>query len=113
MVNLPAEQIGELKQLFPTGVEMEEGGTPFFFIPNYQLPLHCTPSRTDLLFCPVPFGGYSSRVYFATMIQGIPARNWNSKGVRIVDRTWWAFSWRVTGDLRPSQLLLAHLGALS
>jgi hypothetical protein len=57
--------------------------------------------------------GYESRLYFSAQINSRTARNWNINGLKILDRTWFAFSWKTeqTG-LRLAQMVLEHLSAL-
>jgi hypothetical protein len=39
-------------------------------------------------------------------------RNWNGQNIRIAERNWFAYSWRVPEGLRPIEALIAHLQAL-
>lgn len=107
------EQIDELKRLFPDVLQGEEAGVTYFLLPQIHLPDGCTPARTDALLCPSPRDGYSSRLFFAEQIQTSKALNWNASGVRILERNWNAFSWKLDApNLRLVQMLSLHLKAL-
>lgn len=106
----PTEQIDALKRIAPNLSYAEEGGYPYFFIQQFPLPEGCKPTIADLLLCPWPRDGYSSRLFFPQIITGIPARNWNGK-LRALERNWCAISWRVPGDLSLVETLLIHLKA--
>lgn len=88
--------------------QCEEGGTAFFFIPNFSLPDSCVPNKTDVILCPTPRDGYESRLYFTEKIQTSNNPNWNAVGVRILERNWQAFSWKVPPNLRLAQMIAAH-----
>lgn len=111
-MEFPEDQLSELKALFTNVAKCEEGGATFFLIPELAMPDGCQPTQVDALLCPSARDGYSSRLFFATEITSRTARNWNSKQVRIVDRNWFAYSWKVRPGLRLAQLVAAHLGAL-
>lgn len=116
-MNFPQEQVEELKQLF-SAVEMaEEGGYVFFLIPNLRLPNGCTPETIDALLCPMPRDGYTSRLFFSQKIEKNPppnpALNWNSTDQRILERNWYAYSWKINrSDLRLAQMVANHLKPL-
>src|SRR5687767_11593702 len=91
----PADQIEELKT-FGKLQQAQEGGLTFIFIPQLALPQGCKPERVDVLLCPASRDGYTSRLFFAQQVQKptLPPPNWNGS-VRILERTWYAFSWRM------------------
>lgn len=110
----PKEQIEELKRYCNGLSLLAEGGTDFFHLAGLRLPDGCTPSVCDGLLCPVPRDGYPSRLYLSAKV-GCPfERNWNANDVRIAEKNWFAFSWKVE-PTPPTlvQILLAHLAALT
>lgn len=113
-MTFPADQIEELKRLFPGAAGAEEGGCAYFLIPAAILPAGCSPAATDLLLCPGARDGYPSRLFLGERVQCPKKLNWNATGVRILERNWHAFSWKVNrAGLRLAQLVAAHLGALA
>jgi len=113
MNSFPNDQIDELRQ-FGQLQQAQEGGTTFLLISQMAMPVGCTPQRVDVLLCPVPRDGYSSRLFFAHQVQkpsGAPP-NWNGT-VRILERNWYAFSWRMPEQpLRLAQMVGEHLRGL-
>ncbi len=108
-----SEQIDELKFMFPEVSMCEEGGVTFFYIPNFKLPDSCAPQRSDVLLCPTKRDGYNSRLYFSEAIQTSKNLNWNSTGLRLLERNWHAFSWQVQDNLRLAQMIAIHIRGLS
>lgn len=113
-MTLPDEDVAELKDMFPEAQSATEGGFVYVLLPGVSLPDHCSPARVDLLLCPMSRGdGYPSRLFFSQQIQTRGSLNWNAQGVRILDRNWWAYSWKVNqGGLRLTQVVACHLTAL-
>jgi len=109
---IPDDEITELKAITPNIQLYQEAGVPYLLIPELVLPTGCHPERTDALLCPAPRDGYPSRLFFSERINSLRPCNWNANGVRIIERNWHAFSWKVNGTLRLAQLLAAHLRAL-
>lgn len=107
------EQVEELKKLFPSVKYAEEGGNRYYLIQNLALPEHCTPHVVDVLLCPDLKDGYNSRLYFSQQINPGKTLNWHVQGVRILERNWWAFSWRLPAGLRLTQMLTSHLRGLT
>lgn len=106
-------QITELQTLWPGTARYEEGGKPYFLIPNLPLPTGCTPASTDALLCVHDRDGYPSRLYFANVISSSTSRNWNHQHLYILDRAWNAFSWRVEpATARLAQIVRSFLRAL-
>jgi hypothetical protein len=100
------EQIAELKQLSPELSAGVEGGTTYFLLPLLQLPKHCTPRVVDVLLCPTPQDGYEFRLYFAQQISGRNANNWHVQNRRILERNWYAFSYKTNQhQLRLAQMV--------
>lgn len=107
----PDEELAELQRLYPGSKRCEEGGTAFYFIPNLPLPADCTPDSTDALLCPTGRDGYPSRLYFAELIQGPIALNWNTQS-RILERNWHAFSWNQVPNMPLADLVHVYVRAL-
>ena len=105
------EQVDELTRLFPDVEEAVEGGVRYFLIPSLRLPPGRTPEQVDALLCPSPRDGYPSRLFLAQPVVGGRGSNWNSSNVRILERNWFAVSWRVNPNLRLAQMVAAHLEA--
>lgn len=110
---LDADQVDELKKMFPRVEQCSEGGYSFFLIPSYNLPSGCVPEVADLLLCPTDRDGYNSRLFFSELIQTAKPLNWNANSVRILERNWFAFSWRIAPNMRLAQIVAAHLGGFS
>ena len=112
-MTFPEDQLKELKELFPGVSQYEEGGCIYFLIPKFILPDGCKPQQVDLLLCPCPRDGYPSRLFFSERVNSKVPRNWNSAGVRIIEKNWNAYSWKIAGtNLRLTQILSSHIGAL-
>jgi hypothetical protein len=110
-MDFPVDQLEELKQLAPGVARADEGGHPFFLLPNLTLPAGCTPPSADCLLSPQTYGGYPSRLYFSHMVKSGP--NWNAQNAQILGRNWHAYSWQTNkNDLRLAQLVMDHLRAL-
>jgi hypothetical protein len=106
------DQVEELKSVTPNLSVAEEGGYTYILIEGYQLPTGCNPAIVDLLLCPMARDGYQSRLYFPQKITGCTMTpNWNGT-VRVLGRTWEAFSWRTESGLRLLEMLLVHLKGL-
>ena len=107
-------EIAELKDLFPGISKYDEGGLIYFLIPGLQLPPGCEPSTVDALFCPMDRGdGYPSRLLLSSRVRSKVERNWNGQNVRIIERNWFTYSWKIGGGkLRLAQMISAHLRAL-
>lgn len=115
-MEFPEDQITELREFGDVSTE-QEGGTPYLLIKQVQLPDGCTPTRCDVLLCPVKGNGYNSKLYFAARVQGTKTQlNWHSENTfRILERNWYSFSWQLSENslsLSPAQLLALHLKPL-
>lgn len=109
----PPDEIEELKR-FGSLRQAQEGGTTFLLIEQLALPAGCTPLRVDALLCPSPRDGYTSRLFFGEQVHTLrtPPPNWNGS-VRILERAWYAFSWRMPAEpLRLAQMVAEHLRGL-
>ena len=112
-MNFPDDQMEEFKRTFPTAKLAVEGGTTFFLLPQWQLPENCAPRTVDLLFCPTARDGYNSRLFFAQSMSLPKTRNWISKNVQILGRSWFAYSWKVEEGLTITERLTAHLYSIT
>ena len=106
------EHLEELRSLCPSAKPCAEGGTDYLLLPGLRLPEGCSPGAVDCLLSLGSRDGYENRLFFAQPVTSPRRRNWNSKNVRILERNWFAFSWRVPSGLRPIETLIAHLEAL-
>ena len=109
----PKVQTDELKGYCKKVSSLPEAGIDFLYLEELRLPAGCTPAICDALLCPVAKDGYPSRLYFSVQVKGQFARNWNGS-VRIGEKNWYAFSWKV--DLASptlAQLLIAHLNGFA
>jgi hypothetical protein len=103
-------QTDELCELFGSVSCATEGGVTLYAVPQLLLPVGCTPSSVEVLLCPTQRDGYDSRLYFAQHVQSRCERNWAQH--RLLDRNWWAFSWRTYPGLRLAQMITIHLDGL-
>lgn len=110
-MTFPTDQLQELARLFPGVKQAIEGGVTYFLLPQLVLPAGRTPERVDALLCPSGRDGYTSRLFLAQMISTTNGLNWNANGTRILERNWFAVSWRVRDGLRLAQMVRAHLDA--
>jgi hypothetical protein len=110
-MTLPDDQITELKSVFPNALAAKEGGITYVLLPGARLPPGCVPDTMDLLLCPAERDGYPSRLFFAAQVQSPTGRNWNGN-IRVLERNWRAFSWKIQTGLRLLQMLQAHIAAL-
>lgn len=106
------EHVEELRSLCPGAKQIAEGGIDYVFLPALKLPNGCNPGTLDCLLSLGSRDGYANRLFFAQVVAGHQGRNWNSRNVRILERNWFAYSWRVPNGLRPIEILIAHLQAL-
>lgn len=104
------QDVRELTETFPYAVEASEGGVRYFLLPSLGMPEGREPSRVDALLCPTARDGYPSRLFLAQQVHGGCGSNWNAS-VRILERNWYALSWRVNPNLRLIQMVAAHLEA--
>lgn len=105
------DEVRELLRQHPDTQEGTEAGVRYFLIPGLRLPAGCSPDRADALLCPTPRDGYPSRLFFAEAVACSTPRNWNASNVRIMERNWFAISWKVNPNLRLAQMVAAHLTA--
>jgi hypothetical protein len=112
-VNFPEDQLAELKRLCPGASWCQDGGIGYFLLPALSLPDGCAPKAADALLCPTPRDGYNSRLFFDRVVSSRQALNWHMQNVRIAERNWNAYSWKLNRtDLRLAQIIGEHLRAL-
>lgn len=104
--------IQELRSLCPEAKQSAEAGIDFILLPGLKLPDGCSPPTADCLLCLGQRDGYDNRLFFGQQVNSRNPRNWNGQNVRILERNWFAYSWRAPGGLRPIETLIAHLQAL-
>lgn len=110
-MDIPDEEIEELKKCYEGIRRLEEGGLIYFYIPALILPDGCDPKVVEAMLCPVQRDGYPSRLFLSAMVTTPFPRNWNANGVRIMECQWYAFSYNnIKGTLL--QLLAGHLRGL-
>lgn len=113
-MDYPKEQVEELKRYCQKLSAITEGGVTYLYLEGLRLPPGCQPPECDALLCPEPKDGYPSRMYFSSQIQSPYTRNWNVSNARIVERNWFAFSWRVElANPTLPRLLIAHLNGFA
>jgi hypothetical protein len=108
----PIDQLSELKKLYPDVSVASDGGVVYLLIPAMPMPSQCNPDRADVLLCPSPRDGYSSRLFFSAIVACASRPNWNRQNERILERNWVAYSFKVPSGLRLAQLIAAHLRGL-
>jgi hypothetical protein len=110
VMGYPKEENDELKNYCTKLSLFAEGGVNFLYMEGLRLPAGCEPSVCDGLLCPVPKDGYPSRLYLSTQVKSSYTRNRNVSNVRIGEKNWFAFSWKVElTSPTLTQLLVAHL----
>lgn len=110
-MDFPADQVRELKHLCPEVKKAVEAGVTYFLLPGLAMPEGRSPAQVDALLCPTTRDGYPSRLFVAEQVAGGHGTNWNASNVRILERNWFAVSWRVNPNLRLAQMVAAHLEA--
>src|SRR5437773_2643836 len=110
-MRFPDDEILELLALFPRAQRAEEAGTTFFLVPELSLRPLGQSAVVDALLCPTARDGYPSRLFLSKPLVGDRGSNLNASNVRILERNWFAVSWRVNPNLRLAQMLAAHLDA--
>ena len=84
-----------LRALCPEARTHSEMAVKYVFLPGLRLPDGCSPATDDCLLCLGPRDGYENRPFFSQVVSSPAQRNWNSHNIRIFERNWFAFSWRV------------------
>ena len=109
-----AEELAALQQLCAGAKVMTDSDSVYIFLPALKLPVGCNPAQTDaLLRLKSPLTDYPTRLFFQVQINSSKQLNWNSPNVPILERNWFAYSWKdVPADRPPVELLAEHLRAL-
>jgi len=111
-VDIPDDILAELRALGRKVQRFDEAGKTYIYVEGHQLPEGCDPPMADVLLCPQERDGYPSRLFFSQRVTSASGRQFVHEA-RIAERQWYAISWRVDRtDLRPAQLIAAHLRAL-
>lgn len=110
-MSLPDEQVAELRALYPGLQQAVEAGVLYFLITNLALPAGCSEASVDALLCPTQREGYESRLFLSKQIASKTGRNWNASNLRVLERNWFAVSWKTRPGLRLAQMVSAHLEA--
>jgi hypothetical protein len=104
-------ELDELLQICPDLQEADEAGVTYYLLPQLTMPAAVTPARVDALLCPTPRDNYPSRLYLGQQVSGgSKPLNWNGQ-VRVLERNWYAVSWRTPSGLRLAQIVAIHLEA--
>ena len=107
---IAAEHMAELTAMCGEAREMTESGQSFIYLSQFKLPAGCEPAQLEALLCPHARDGYTTRLFLSAPVAG-RGQNWTIH--RIVDRSWYTFSWNnVSAQLRPAEILAEHLRAL-
>lgn len=105
-----AEALSEIEAICQGAAAMSEVGLDYIFLPGLKLPPGRTPASCDALLCLSPREGYPTRLFLSVQLTD-RGNNWNT--FRILDRTWYSWSWNyVAASERPAQILAQHLRAL-
>lgn len=100
----------ELRAICGGAEEMAEGGCTFIYLPDLKIRTGDNIASQDALLCLQARDGYPTRLFLSQQVQG-RGNNWTTH--RILDRTWYTWSWNyVHSELRPAQMLAEHLRAL-
>jgi hypothetical protein len=104
--------VAELRKLCPGLLSAAEGERTLYLLPQLNLRNGCKPAIVDALLCPFERDGYPFRLFFAEKIATHKSLNWNFDGNMILDHKWFAFSWKVPGELRLIQMVSSILGVM-
>ena len=114
-MDYPQEQIAELKRYCSKVSALPEGNATYLYLEQLCLPDGCEPAKCDALLRPfLGSDNYPSQLYFSVQISSPYARNWNVSNVRICEKNWFAFSWKVTPESPTlARILVAHLSGFT
>jgi hypothetical protein len=106
-----AAEFAKLKALHDAAVLLREGGSPVALLPAFGFKAGGSDTRMDLLLMPFQHSGYVTRLFFERKIEN-RGQNWTEH--RVIDRNWWAPSWKeVAANLPWTAMLCAHLRAVA
>ena len=111
-MEIAQDQVSTLKNLFGEGLKLfQDGQHSYILIPNQKTGGVDTES-VDLLFCPTPWGGYNSKLFFSRKVNTTnQALNWNCQNQCIAGRMWFSFSWQVPPDASIVEKITIYLKA--
>lgn len=111
---ISGEHLAELNLICAGAKEMAECGSVYIFLPALTLPGGCTPRQIDaLLRLSSTNTDYPTRLFMSQMVTSTTPRNWNAKNVVILQKNWFAYSWKdVPNEGRPIEVVAQHLSAL-
>lgn len=99
-----------LKALHEACRLLREGGKPVILLPGFSFRAARAAQCMDLLLYPSGHSGYATRLFFESAIAG-RGSNWTQH--RVIDRNWWAPSWKDVPESMPwLNMLSAHLRAV-
>lgn len=106
-----AAEFEKLKALHGDAVLLKEGGVSLAVLRQFSFRAGGVDQKMDVLLYPAQHGGYATRLFFERQIAAVGA-NWTRH--RIVDRDWWAPSWKDVPPALPwTAMLCAHLRAVA
>jgi hypothetical protein len=101
----------KLKAMHDAAILLREGGVPVALLTAFAFRAAGLDETMDLLLYPARHGSYATRLFFERQIAGRGA-NWGQH--RLVERNWWAPSWKdVEANLPWTAMLCAHLRAVA
>jgi hypothetical protein len=98
----PEEQLNQITGLCTEAQLVDEAGQKVVHLPQMSFKTATGESTQDLLFVPFPHSGYDSRLFFSEDFGGWGQHN-------IINRTWWAPSYRVDTSLSWRDQILQHI----
>jgi hypothetical protein len=92
---------------------LKEAGVPVVLLRGFAFRAGGHAVCMDLLLHPAQHSGYATRLFFESSLEGKGmSANWNRH--RVVDREWWAPSWKdVPATLPWPAMVCAHLRAVA
>lgn len=106
-----AAEFERLKAICGAAALYNEGGSPVVLLPAFSFVAAGRDTKMDLLLHPSQHSGYVTRLFFQQQIKGRGA-NWTQH--RVLERSWWAPSWKdVAPTLSWPAMLCAHLRAVA
>ena len=107
----PEQQLAVIIDLCAQAQLVDEAGRKVVFLPNMTFQAGHEAATQDLLFVPFPHSGYESRLFFTQQLSGGDARNWTQHN--LLNRNWWAPSYRVDVSLSWRDQILQHIKAVA
>jgi hypothetical protein len=103
----PASKFAAIKAMHEGALSLTEGGRIVALLPSFTFQAAGNAETMDVLLVPFEHSGYATRLFFERQI---PNRGQNWTQHRIVERNWWAPSFRdVAASLPWTAMLCAHL----